>query len=335
MVATRIRKFQRWGLQLGLASLGIALGLFLGGLAVQGVDWGQVGKALRQFPPGLFLLAFLLVLSAYYLRALRWRLLLVGQPVRTFRLFLVETSAIGLNNLSPVRVVAVPVQIGILTLRDGLNPGTTLATMGVARLFDLIVTVIAIWGIILVVPGLKTFAPLAVVAIATSGFGILLLFLAGFGTRIIARFRHLSFVAGFVTAVVAIRNHPGRAALACALTAVYWAMIGLSGWLLTVGIGHPVPVHLGMVAMLGTLFFATSVPGLPAALGTFEFAVRMLLELMDVPAEPAITVAILAHFLLFFTPMIFTIVVLPREGLASLTNLREVIRVGLTRQEPT
>jgi len=320
---------RKWASPLALAGLGITLGVLLGRLALRGVAWGGVWAEVEAFPPALFLLAVALMVIAFYLRALRWRLLLVGQQVRTFRLFLIETSATGLNNVSPIRLLAEPVQIGILTLRDGLNPGALLATMAVSRLFDLIVNSIIVWSIILLVPGLRGFAPLVGVAVGTSVLGIIVLFALGFGPRGIARFRRFSSVEGFAAAARAIRSSPSVAVLSFVLTAVYWTLVGLCGWLLTIGVGNALPVHLGIMSVLGAQFFATSVPGPPAAVGTFEFAARRLLELMELPTEPAITVAILAHALLFVTPMLFTIVVLPKEGLGSLTQLRAVIRSGM------
>ena len=90
-----------------------------------------------------------------------------------------------------------------------------------------------------------------------------------------------------------------------ALTGFDWILVALDGWVISLGIVHPPPVYIRAAVVLGAFFCANSLPGLPAALGTFEFAVVFILGLLGVAKETAVTIGLLVHFVLFFPPMFF------------------------------
>ena len=102
-------------------------------------------------------------------------------------------------------------------------------------------------------------------------------------------------------------------------------MLGPAGWLLARETGIEISLYLVLVVVIGAIFFSTAVPGLPGAIGTFEFAAVSLLDLWGVPKEPALTFAIVLHLVLWLVPVSFTLVVLPREGLRSVGAIREVM----------
>jgi hypothetical protein len=77
-----------------------------------------------------------------------------------------------------------------------------------------------------------------------------------------------------------------------------------------------------VVVTLGVMFFSSAVPGLPLALGTFEYAVVTLLGLWDIGREQAIAFSLLLHGILFLPPIFFAIFFLPREGLLSIARIK-------------
>ena len=321
-------KLRPWITQIALALLGVGLGLFLGWLAIRGTDWTRVRQALEQFPPSLLILGLLLHVVSAYLRALRWRLLWITEKVSTLRLFWVENAALGLNNLSPVRALDEPVEFGILTLRDQLPGGTVVATIVVSRILDLVFTLLFVTAAVVSLPALLQFTP----GIALTGLYLLtwLLILLNVG-RILRRFpslRRFRWVMSFEHALSTVRLERRRLALSFGLTVVYWLILGPLGWAVAVGAGIDVAFHHVMFVVVGSIFFATAIPGLPGAIGTFEFAAISLLGILGVSREPAVTFAIVLHVLLVVPPTLVTIVVLPREGLGSIKALRELIRSG-------
>jgi uncharacterized protein (TIRG00374 family) len=313
--------------------LGIGLGLTLGWLAIRGTDWGKVGSALRDFPPLLLALAFALVLLSSYLRALRWRLFWTSEKVTTLRLFWVENAALGVNNLSPIRILDEPVQVGILFLRDRLPLASILATTLMCRIQDLAFTILFITVATLTLPSLLHLTPALVpTSLFFIGCLVLLLTLDRFVRRF-PRLARLPWVASFVRAVHHIRAQKRRLAAAFGLTCLYWLILGPLGWVIAQGLGLDIPLYPVTVTVLGAIFFATAVPGLPGAIGTFEFAALSLLGLWEVPKEPALSFAIILHTVLQLPSIAIAALVLPREGVKSIKALRELMgswRMGST-----
>ena len=125
--------------------------------------------------------------------------------------------------------------------------------------------------------------------------------------------------------LVALQARKGRIAAAFGLTCAYWLVLGPMGWVIAQGAGIDLSLSKVLVTVLGAMFFATALPGLPGAIGSFEFAVVSLLNLWGIPTEPAVTFAIILHAVLFLPPTLFSIVVLPREGLGSIGAIRRMM----------
>ena len=319
-------KVRPWITQIALALLGVGLGLFLGWLAIRGTDWTRVKQAMGQFPPSMLILALVLLVISAYLRAARWRLLWITEKVSTLRLFWVENAALGLNNLSPVRALDEPVELGILTLRDRLPVGTVAATIVVSRILDLVFTLLFVTAAVASLPALLQFTPaIALTALYLFVWLLLLLNIR----RIVEKFpglRRLRWVTSFEDALAIVRLQRRRLIMSFGLTAVYWLILGPVGWAVAAGTGIDVAFHHVMFVVMGSIFFATAIPGLPGAIGTFEFAAVSLLAILGVPREDAVTFAIVLHVILVVPQTLVTIVVLPREGLGSIKALRELIR---------
>ncbi|MEX2431085.1 MAG: lysylphosphatidylglycerol synthase transmembrane domain-containing protein [Dehalococcoidia bacterium] len=305
-----------------LALTGAAIGLVLGWLVIRQVEWAQVGEELLDYPPALFVAGLVIILASTYFRALRWRVLYVDPRVRTVRLFLIENAAVGLNNVSPVRVLSEPVQVGLLTLRDRLSAGEVVATLGITRLLDLAVTVVALGTALVLVPAFRPFAPLLVLATVASAVGIGLLFAATLGSSRLPMIKRLPLATDAKAAIEALRRRPGRVLLSLGITLLHWGFVCLCAWVVSWGTEFRLDAAESIAVTLGALFFATSVPGLPVAFGTFEFAILALMEGLAVDAETALTFALLLRVLLFVPQMVFAAVLLPREGVGSLNAIR-------------
>ena len=309
----------------GILVLGALLGVFLGWVALRGTDWSQVGKAMGDFPLPLLAVALALFVVSAYLRAVRWRLLWTTERVTVLRLFWIENAALGLNNISPIRAMDEPLEFGILAVRDRLPGGTILATMMLSRIQDLAFTLLFVTVAVATLPTLLRFTPVIVV---TSLFFVGWLFLLLNAGRVVRRFPRLRRFPGLMSfegAVRALRARKERLAAAFGLTCAYWLVLGPLGWTIADGAGIDLSFHKIMVTVLGAIFFATALPGLPGSIGTFEFAVVSLLDLWGIPKEPAIAFAIILHAVLYLPPTLFTIVVLPWEGLASIGAIRKMV----------
>ena len=103
------------------------------------------------------------------------------------------------------------------------------------------------------------------------------------------------------------------------------------GWLVVLATDLQVSLPAMIVITMSITFFSSTVPGLPMSIGTFEFAAVSILALWGVGREDAIAFAIMLHAVLFLPPILFAIVFLPREGLLSIRELRNLTAMTRAR----
>ena len=302
--------------------VGVAFSVVLGWLTIQGIEWGRVGERVVEFPLPLLALALVLLAVSGYLRAVRWRVLWAKERVSALRLFWVENAAIGLNNVSPVRALDEP---GILALRDRLPGGTVVATVVVTRVLDMAFSLAMIGIAVATLPVLLRYTPIIV---GTSLYFVILIAVLLNLQRIIKRFpllNQLPGISGFQEAIHALKLDWRRTGIALGFTIAYWLILGPIAWAIAQGVGLDIDPYRLTIAALGAIFFSTALPGLPGALGTFEFAAVTLLEFWGAPKEEALSFAIILHSILFVPPSIVAVVILPREGIGSIAALRRLL----------
>lgn len=320
----RIPRPPTW-LMLGLYTLvATTLGIVLGWLVIRNVQWAELGDSLSSVNILLVIAAWAFIIWAGYLRGLRWRLLLDDPRPTASRLFLIEQTGTALDTLSPIRVLDEIVEIGILVLRDNLKLGTILATLALQRTFEFGTTVLLLGGGALLMSPFRPFWPFLVAGVAFGSISLILLFTVGPALRKVPVLSKIEIIPQFASAVILLRQEKRRAIMAFLLSVHQAVLIGLSGWM----IAQATHISLGMPAMIvitiGIMFFSSTVPGLPMALGTFEFAAVSILALWGVDREQAIAFALVLHAVLFLPPILFAMFFLPREGLLSARELKSL-----------
>ncbi|MBI4336247.1 MAG: flippase-like domain-containing protein [Chloroflexi bacterium] len=301
--------------------LGIVASLALGYLAVHRVEWAGVGVVLRSLPWRYALAATLVLGLSHLLRAYRWRLLFLRDPVSTWRLLLVQNTGIGFNNLMPVRVFSEATQFAMLTLRDGVSKPVALATLGVERVLDLVASATLLGVSLLLLPQLgMTLGVGTQIAITVSlaAGALFLLHLLAWASVRIATLRRLRLVCRLGLELAKMERHWVRTVGALLVTAAHWAALGLCAWVLAHGMG----LQVSLVAMIATVvavtFLTTSLPSLPAGIGTFELAAVTVLQLFGVGKAEALGLALALHVALYAPPILVALAQLPREGLGAM-----------------
>lgn len=305
--------------------LGMVIGSFLTWLAFRGQDWAGILSALRQSSVPLVLLGVALVFAAGFLRAYRWHLLLPQEQVTTMRLFLVENAGVGANNVSPVRVLAAPIQFGLLVTRDKLHATRVLTSLGLQRAADVMATLALVGAGMLLLPALATLGEYVVVASITVAFLVLLSLALVWLSSVFPGLGHLAGVRLLLEVVEVARATGPRFALALVVSLVYWLSIGMVGWLIAMSLDIRLSFFVVLMLTLGIIVFSTSVPGLPGSIGSFEAATVFLLGLWAVPREVALSFGLLFHLALFLPPFLIAVVVLPLEGVRSVDALLELV----------
>ena len=299
-----------------LQLLGVAVvAALLGWLVIRGLDWGELGNQLYRFPLGLSALALGAFLLGIVLRAWRWHILFVHERISLLRLFLVQNAGIGLNNVSPIRLLSEPVQLMLLTRRDGISAGTALATLATEHLIDVLVVASLLGLGVLLMPELQGFSIQLVGAVILATVSLLVFLIIARGMEAIPGAGRVPFLRSAVASIKTLQSAPHRLFLSILGTLGHWLLLGLSGWIIARGLNIDVGVAVVVVLFMGSIFFVSAVPSLPGGAITFEAAVVYTLSLFSVEGEVALAFAILMHIIMFAPSTIIALIVLPREGI--------------------
>ena len=295
--------------------VGVAVSAGLGWLAIRGLQWDLVADQLAGVSVPLVILSVAVFMFASYLRALRWRILFVNVDISSRRLFIIQNEGIGINNMVPLRVASEPTQLAVLTIRDGINGATALATLGMQRVIDVVASALILVIAFFLAPERESFKIYVWVALVFTVVVVGLVRLFAWSSEEVGFVRRIPFVAAFATAVRELERERLRLLASFALSVCYWILVGITAWIVAVAIDLSIsPVTATLVIMV-TISFASFVPAAPSAIGTFELAAVYLLRFFGIGDEVGIGFAVIAHAVLFLPPTIIAAMFLPREGI--------------------
>jgi len=258
----------------------------------------------------------------YWLRALRWRLLL--RPVAnvvTARLYPVVLIGLMSNNVAPMRIGEL-VRAFLLGERESVSKSAAFGTIAVDRTFDGL-TLVAILGIFTALSDTHA-------GRQSLGIGAGLLFFAGTAVLVGLAFsplrvRHLLLrvarllperlsskaeeaLDAFLSGLAAIRS-PGVLAVAAGVSLASWlaeaSMYYVVGEAFHLGVGFDVYLIIAAAANLALSIFAS-----PGGVGPFELATREVLVLYKVSSASASAYAIALHALLLVPVIVVGVVLL-------------------------
>ena len=212
-----------------------------GWMAVRNASWNEIRDGVLGLDWWILLLALAAVMLAGVLDTLRWRLLLPSERVPLFRLFLVRNVGQGLNNISPVRVMAEVAQTAMLRYRNGVRTEKVVSSLVIGKLLDLIVTLNLVGVGLVFVPQISGLRPVVFpLWIIASASLIGLMFMNKWAHRIpyIRRFRACESVIRSMTEVSLNRR---CMIYALAVTSLAWLSIGVAAWLVAGALGIDCP----------------------------------------------------------------------------------------------
>ena len=310
-------------------AVGLALSAGLGWLAIRGLDWSLVGDNLAGVSPTMLALAVAVFMLANWLRALRWQILFIDEKPSVRRLFVVQNEGLGLNNVLPLRVASEAVQLAVLTLRDGIGGATALATLGMERVIDVVVSTIILVVAFFFVPEMRNFAPFVFGAFVFAVVVLVTVRAFAWSSGSLGIIGRVRFLAAFGEAVRQLERQKARLIASSVVTFAYWMLVGVTAWIIARAINLPMTPVTATLMIMGTIFFATAVPAAPSAIGTFEFAVVYVLEFFGRDRSDSFGFAVIVHAVFFLPPTVIAAVFLPREGVMTLKGRkRGAIAVG-------
>ena len=331
----------------------IASGLALY-VALRGVDFAQVGQALRRLEPGWVVITELLVLGTLVIRAQRWRILL-GRK-------LALNDAFGLINIGYLISGVLPLRAGDparavgAQLRGPVSALAALSTVVVVRVLDMFLIGILLLATLPFVPGLRDYLAagqaggglsfnLILIASGVLSLGMMVLFvlLALYPRRVETLARRLlarlgveererwlgplhHLLEGF-RALGAPREGAAVVLWSLALWAVtggYFGTAMLAGRAFLPEVSALRSAVAVWASAFGMVFPATG------GLGSFHFAVREALFWgFGTPRDVGFTYAVIVHALPYLTGILLGVTFLLLWGL----SLKRVLRQGVEINE--
>ncbi|MBW4054995.1 MAG: flippase-like domain-containing protein [Proteobacteria bacterium] len=299
--------------------LGIAVSLFFMVLLFSKIDFRLLGTALLSADYRYVFLAICSTFISYFLRALRWRYLLISEKsIPLSSLYPATIIGYMANNLLPARLGEV-VRAYTLAGREQLETPAVFASLVIDRLFDgftvLLLLVFTLFTVRFPV-GMED----ATFALRTGGALMFLLYcgvilflyllkrqtmrtlsaveyvLKPFPKRISSSIIPLlgSFIGG-----IRLSQRMGHVAALVATSAAIWLFCLLAVDLTLRSFNIHLPVTAAIFILI-LLVFAVMVPAAPGYIGTYHYACYKGLSVFGVPATASVSIALVMHATGFF-----------------------------------
>lgn len=302
------------------ATFGVVASGSLAYLVAHNIVWKEVAEAFLDFPPELALLALVPLAAAIALRASRWHVLLHRERVTFWQVLLTQNTGLGINNLSPVRMVSEPVQLAMINRRYGVPFPQAFATLVGENVLDIFATALMMGLGVLLSPGIRASNANIQLIGAIIMFIVSALILIAVVRGAVPWQNRFAFLERIVRGFTELKEQPLRLFLSLGVNIVHWLLLGVCGWVLGLGLGMDVhPVTMATILVAAT-FFTSAVPSVPSGLGTYHFAVITMLTESGTEQVAALNFALMMHLLVVLPP---TAIALIMTGRMSMGTLRD------------
>jgi uncharacterized protein (TIRG00374 family) len=303
--------------------LGIAVSLFFMALLFNKIDVRLLNSALRSADYRYVLLAICFTFISYFLRAVRWRYLLISRKfIPLSSLYPATIIGYMANNLLPARLGEF-VRAYTLAQREQLETPAVFASLVIDRLFDgftvLLLLLITLFTLRLPV-GMEDAAGAlkaggSIMFLLYCGVVLFLYLLKRQTMRTLSSVGYMlkpfpkrfsdklipllgSFIEG-----IRLSSRGGHVAALLATSAGIWlfCLLPVTMTLHAFNIHLPVTVSLFILILL---VFAVMVPASPGYIGTYHYACYKGLSMFGIPETTSVSIALIIHGTGFF-PVIF------------------------------
>ncbi len=306
-------------------SIGLVISLVLLYFTFRNLDWAQVLSALKSADYMYIVLAALVILATFAVRAMRWSWLL--RPIRKIAwrgLFSVTLIGFFGNYVLPAKTGEL-VRAYVLGKRENISKSAILGTIAVEKTMDtlilFIIFLLTLWTVPLPAEYASIEPVIAVFLVAVIG-GMLLLAARGrHASNLIVRVLQFVFpwwkerVARITNSFIdglSVLYHGSSIAMVIVLSLVIWLMTTLNFWLIGQALGLNVPLY-GYVIIVAVTNMASFIPSLPGRFGTLELFSVAVLGLFGVDKNTAVLFPILLR-LAQLVPILLGYLFLNREG---------------------
>jgi len=320
--------------------IGFAVSLLLLGLLLTKIDGRQLLNALVELDWRYLPAAIGLTFVSYWLRAVRWRLLLLhDRPIALGSLYAATIIGYMANNLFPARLGEI-VRVWLLARREQLKVTPVFASLVIDRMLDglcLMVMLVLVLLTLQLPPGMERVAAL----LRAGGITTLVVYLGAASFLLFLKLRSMQalkllalltqpFSQRFKERLIplagsfleGLRLAPGRSNLLLIMicSALIWISATLPIHLVLRGFGLHLPLTASFFIMV-LLVFAVMIPSAPGYIGTYHVACYTALSAFRLPDSQAVSIALVIHGVGFFPVILAGFYHLWSDGL-SLRSLR-------------
>ncbi|HEY3307342.1 MAG TPA: lysylphosphatidylglycerol synthase transmembrane domain-containing protein [Desulfuromonadaceae bacterium] len=319
---------------------GIGISIFFMLLLLRKIDFDQLAAALKTVDYRYLVPAVLFTFISYFLRAVRWKYLLIQEkdiPIRS----LYPATIIGYmaNNLLPARLGEF-IRAYVLAQREGLQAPSVFASLVIDRLFDggtvMLMLLLTLFTLhlpqgmaeaetVLRTGGIITFVLYSVVIIflvllkrqTMKTLSFVRFLLKAFSPRLSESLIPLlgAFIGG-----IRMSRHGRHVGMVLITSVLIWIFALLPIDMILKGFGINLPISASMFIMV-LLVFAVMVPASPGFIGTYHYACFKGLSAFGISDSVAISIALIIHGTAFFPVILAGFYHLWSEKM-SLSNLR-------------
>lgn len=325
--------------------LGICVSVFFMVLLFRKIDFAQLVIALRSVDYRYIVLAVVFTFISYFLRAVRWRYLLISEKkIPLSSLYPATIIGYMANNLLPARLGEF-VRAYILAKREQLETPSVFASLVIDRLFDGF-TVLVMLLITLFTVRLPLGMEDAALALKTGGIVMFLLYcgvivflfllkLQTMRTLSFVRFLLKPFPERFSESLIPMlgsfiggirlssRSRHIAAILLSSVLIWTFAVLPVDMTLRSFGINLPISASMFIMVLL---VFAVMVPASPGFIGTYHYACFKGLSVFGISETTSLSIALIIHGMAFF-PVIIAGFYHLWSNKISLTDIKKVEEV--------
>ena len=297
-------------------------------LAVRGIPFSEVMNSFRSANYTYAVPILLIVFAVLYLRSYRWGIILEPRiKYAQWPLFVITSIGFMTISLLPARLGEFTRPL-LVKQKSGIPLSSTMATIVVERVFDLL-TLMFVLGVVILnisLPPLIFKAGLTTLVMVLLVFGFLLLLVAKkeFSLNIInkvldifpARFGALlnNQVHAFVDGLDVLPDIKKIFTVAL-LSMIIWGMLGLSCYFLFFSFGFKLSL-INAFALTVIIALGVMLPAAPGFVGTYHFSCVLGLTFFGVPKADALSYAIVLHFLQMIPVVIIGLAFLPFQKIS-------------------
>lgn len=308
---TKRSKASWWSLAIALALAAVLLYL-----AFRGVDWSALLSRLGRGRLDILALAFLVCGTSYFIRGLRWRILLSGErriaPLTAF--WGIVAGYLG-NDFLPARAGEV-IRSALLARKTGLSVGFVLATALVERMLDLVALVLISAVAITTLAAAPSWLVGATRLLAVAAVVALALFVViprlehpiqRLLTRLVGRITLRTRLAGLLEQfLLGMRafQHVGRGAGFAGLTVVIW----LADSLVMILVAQAFHLSLSLaqaLLLIAALGLSSAVPSTPGYVGIFQFVAVTVLAPFGFTRDEALAFILAAQAVIYVVVIVW------------------------------